>query len=155
MKSRTYSGFLSGIAAISCISAVTVGYAPTALAAPNAPSDPLCTITYPTPDDFSVQATSDAFATSVTSGSMELKLHTDSRSQTGYDQKFAVTWANITTGRNGQADASAFVKGSDNTLSIPGTVTKAGRIALVLSVTNHGTGDNYTYGDCSVEYTVP
>ncbi|MFQ6395718.1 hypothetical protein ACLMAJ_19910 [Nocardia sp. KC 131] len=133
---------------------MTVGIAPTAFATPDAASDPLCTITYPTPDDFSVQASSDAFATSNSSGMLELKLHTDARSETGYEQKFSVTWANIDTGRNGQADTTAKVQGPDNILLIPAMATKPGRIALVLGVFNHGSDQNYTNGDCSVEFNV-
>ncbi|GAA5085829.1 hypothetical protein [Nocardia iowensis] len=151
MKSRTRSG-LFGIAAISCLAA-TAGAAPTVFAAPNTPSDKLCTITYPVPDgEFTVEASSDVFAVSGNNGSFDLTLHTDARSDIGYNQKFSVTWANIDTGRNGQADTSARVQGPENVLSIPGVQTEPGRIALVLAVANNDGGQNYTNGDCSVEY---
>ncbi|WP_378733183.1 hypothetical protein [Nocardia brasiliensis] len=106
MKSRTRSG-LFGIAAISCL-AETTGAAPAAFAAPNTPSDKLCTITDPVPDgEFTVEASSDVFAVSGNNGSFDLTLHTE-----------------------------------------------PGRIALVLGVSNNDGGQNYTNGDCSVEYQV-
>ncbi|MEU0502627.1 hypothetical protein [Nocardia sp. NPDC005998] len=152
MKSRAWSGSV-GITAISCVSAAIVGGAPAAFADPSTPSDALCTMTYPTPDDFSVRASSEASAVS-DHGSFDLTLRTDSQSQTGYEQKFSVTWANLDTGRSGQSDVTARVQGHDNVLSIPDVKTEPGRIALVLKTFNHGTGQNYTNGECSAEYVV-
>lgn len=108
---------------------------------------------YPTPEgDFSTYATSEAFASSHNDGTFDLTLHTDANSDTGYDQQFRVVWANLDTGRSGGGDTSARVQGPDNVLSIPAVDTKPGRIALTLSVFNHGEGPNYTNGDCTLEY---
>ncbi|WP_159080662.1 hypothetical protein [Nocardia suismassiliense] len=150
MKSRTLSG-LSVIAAISGITATMVGV-PAAVAAPPAPSDKLCTMSYPVPaGDFSTPASSDVFATSG-NGSLDLQLQTNAGTDIAYEQKFSVVWANIDTGKSGVADTSALVKGPENVLSIPAFETKPGRLALTLSVFNHGEGQNYTNGECSVEY---
>ncbi|WP_225725419.1 MULTISPECIES: hypothetical protein [unclassified Nocardia] len=131
--------------------AMLTGGAATALAAPDGAPEKLCTITYPTPDDFSVQASSEVFVRQLGNGAIELTAHTDAKSNTPYDQKFHVTWSNLDTGRNGQSEVSAQVRGSDNVLTIPSLETEPGRIPLVLAIANHGSGQNYTNGDCTVE----
>jgi len=153
MNSLIYSRF-SRIAAISFLGAAALVGAPAALAAPGSSSGKLCTITYPTPDDFSVQASSEVFVEPDNNGSITLTMHTDAKSETPYDQTFHVTWSNLDTGKNGQAETTARVQGSENVLTIPNVKTEPGRIPLVLGAANHGTGQNYTNGDCSVEYKV-
>lgn len=129
------------------------GWRPAAVAAPDTADEHLCTIKYPTPEgDFSTYAASEAFASSHNDGTFDLTLHTDANSDTGYDQQFRVVWANLDTGRSGGGDTSARVQGPDNVLSIPAVNTKPGRIALTLSVFNHGEAQNYTNGDCTLEY---
>ncbi|WP_051133059.1 hypothetical protein [Nocardia paucivorans] len=149
MTSRIRSIVL-GIAAV-CLA---LGGAPAVSAAPNAPGDALCEFTYPTPDDFDVAASSATFAVAAGPGTVDLIMLTDAASQVSYQQTFAVTWANLDTGRNGQGEVAAEVQGSDNVLTIPGVRTEPGRIAFVLKATNHGSDQNYTYGDCSAEYSV-
>ncbi|WP_433192965.1 hypothetical protein ACQP1G_30105 [Nocardia sp. CA-107356] len=153
MNSLTYSRF-SSIAAISCLGAAALLGAPAALAAPSSSPEKLCTITYPTPDDFSIEASSEVSVEADNNGSITLTMHTDAKSETPYDQTFRVTWSNLDTGKNGQAETTARVQGSDNVLTIPNVKTEPGRIPLVLAAANHGTGQNYTNGDCSVEYKV-
>ncbi|MFI6169215.1 hypothetical protein ACIBCN_20715 [Nocardia sp. NPDC051052] len=150
MKSGTRFGLLR-VAAIACL-AVTAAGAPAAFAAPNDPSAPICTMSYPVPvEPFQTPAASDVFAIS-SNGTIDLKVHTNAGTDVAYDQKFTVNWANITTGKSGVADTSAQVKGPDNTLTVTGIPTKPGRILLNLGVFNHGEGQNYTNGECSVEY---
>lgn len=152
MKSGTRSGLLR-VAAIACL-AVTAAGAPAAFAAPNDPSAPICTMSYPVPvEPFQTPAASEVFATS-SNGSVDLKVHTDAGTDFAYDQKFSVNWANLDTGRSGVADTSAQVKGPDNTLTVTGIPTKPGRILFNLGVFNHGEGQNYTNGECSAEYQV-
>ncbi|MFE9575494.1 hypothetical protein ACFYO1_03850 [Nocardia sp. NPDC006044] len=150
MKSGIRSGLLR-FAAITCLAVTAVG-APAAFAAPNDPSGPLCTMSYPVPvEPFQTPASSDVFATSA-GGSVDLKVHTNAGTDVAYDQKFSVNWSNIDTGRSGVADTSAQVKGPDNTLTVTGIPTKPGRILFNLGVFNHGEGQNYTNGECTVEY---
>lgn len=133
---------------------LTVGGVPAVSAAPGDHGDALCKLTYPTPDDFSVTASSTTFAASAGPGAVDVTMLTDAHSDVGYEQTFRLTWANLDTGRNGQAQVTTRVLGPDNILSIPGVTTEPGRIALVLHASNHGSGENYTNGDCSAEYTV-
>ncbi|MEU0876111.1 hypothetical protein [Nocardia brasiliensis] len=63
-----------------------------------------------------------------------------------------MVWANLHTGRNGGGDTSARLQGPGNVHSIPAVDTKPGRIALTLSIFNHGEAQNYTNGDCTIEY---
>ncbi|MEV4123481.1 hypothetical protein [Nocardia sp. NPDC049707] len=142
----------SAIVAISCLGAAALVGAPGAIAAPGSSSEKLCTITYPTPDDFSVTASSEVFVEPNNNGSITLTMHTDAKSETPYDQIFRVTWSNLDTGKNGQAETTARVQGSDNVLTIPDMKTEPGRVPLTLAAANHGSGQNYTNGDCTVEY---
>lgn len=148
------SSRFSGIVAISCLGAAALVGAPGALAAPGSSSEKLCTITYPTPDDFSVEASSEVFVEPNNNGSITLTMRTDAKSEAPYDQRFLVVWSNLDTGKNGQAETTARVQGSDNVLTIPDVKTEPGRIPLVLSAANHGAEQNYTNGDCTVEYKV-
>ncbi|MFF2083624.1 hypothetical protein ACFVVM_07595 [Nocardia sp. NPDC058176] len=140
--------------AIGAVSAAMVFTAPLAAAEPQASADKLCDFIYPTPDDFEVIANSTAIAVSNADGAVHLELHTDANSETPYEQRFSVIWANLDTGRNGSEQVTATVQGPDNVLSIPRVVTEPGRIAFVLAAANHGSDQNYTNGDCSAEYTV-
>lgn len=149
MTTRTFSTVL-GIAA----AFVALGATPAVSAAPAEPGDSLCTMTYPTPDDFSVTASSATFAAAAGTGTVDITMLTDARSDVDYEQKFWLSWANLDTGRSGQDQVIARVQGPDNVLSIPGVATEPGRIAFVLGATNHGSDQNYTNGDCSAEYTV-
>lgn len=130
------------------------GTAPAVSAAPGEPGDALCTMTYPTPDDFDVTASSSTFAAPAGPGRIDVTMLTDARSEADYEQRFSLTWANLDTGRNGQQQVTARVQGPENVLSIPGVITEPGRIAFVLAVSNHGSDQNYTSGDCSAEYSV-
>ncbi|MEC3919194.1 hypothetical protein [Nocardia sp. CDC160] len=150
MNSRTYSR-IATIVAISCSTGTLVGV-PGALASPDSKPEKLCTITYPTPDDFTITASTEVFVRPTGVGRFTLTAHTDAKSQTPYDQRFQVTWSNLDTGKNGQDETSAKVQGSDNVLTIPNLATGPGRIPLVLGIANHGSGPNYTNGDCQVEY---
>lgn len=118
----------------------------------NAEPTALCNIVYPNPHDFEMPVTSTTQADS-TDGVVDFQLHTDSKSDLGYDQTFRVTWANLDTGRSGTETVTARVQGPDNTLTIPDVDTAPGPLALVLAVNNHGTDQNYTNGDCVTEYT--
>ncbi|RJO75155.1 hypothetical protein D5S18_17465 [Nocardia panacis] len=152
-KTFAYYSF-SALATIALASAAVIGGGPVAMAGPVPGSEKVCTITYPTPDDFNVEASSDAYAVPHGDGTLDLILVTDSHSDVGYEQHFTVTWANIDTSRNGQADVTAQVRGSSTTLVVPGVATKPGKVAFVLGAHNHGSAQNYTNGDCSVTYTV-
>ena len=88
------------------------------------------------------------------SGAATFTMHTDAGTETSYEQKFNLIWANLDTGRNGGAEVVAKVHGPDNVLSIPAVRTEPGRIALVLQAFNHGNDENRSFGDCSAEYTV-
>ena len=154
MKSRMYSALL-GVAAICCTAMATVASAPAAFADPSASTADLCTISYPTPDDAQLAASSVVSVEPGGAGSMNLTVKTDSQSDAGYDQNFTVNWSNLDTGRSGVADTTVRVQGADTVYSIPDAVTQPGRIALVLGAHNHGLGEfdqYYTNGDCSVEY---
>ncbi|APE35125.1 hypothetical protein BOX37_15535 [Nocardia mangyaensis] len=87
-------------------------------------------------------------------GAVHLELHTDANSEVPYEQRFSVIGADLDTGRNGQEQVTAAVEGPDNVLSIPRVRTEPGRVAFVLAAANHGSDQNYTNGDCSVEYAV-
>lgn len=139
--------------AIACITVAGLVAGPATAHA--APEETLCGFTYPTPDDFSVTAGSKVTATPGAAGVVDLRIYTDAASEAGYDQRFGVTWANLDTGRSGVAEENARVQGPETVLTIPGVTTEPGRIAFVLSASNHGSDQNYTYGDCSAEYVVP
>ncbi|KAA0018537.1 hypothetical protein [Antrihabitans cavernicola] len=117
-----------------------------------APATQLCTINYPIPNAFSVQASSVASASSA-NGFVDLTLHTNAKSYLGYEQTFRVSWANIDTGFSGYENVVARVSGPDTVLSIPHIETKSGHVYFVLGVTNHGIAQTYTNGDCTVDYT--
>ncbi|WP_153414401.1 hypothetical protein [Nocardia macrotermitis] len=136
---------------MSCVSAALTGV-PIAAATPGPAPQKLCTITYPTPDNFAITASTDVFVQPSGSGAFTLTARTDAKSLLPYDQRFHVTWSNLDTGKNGQAETSAKVHGPDNVLTIPNVTTKPGRIPLVLGISNHGSAKNYTNGDCNVEY---
>ncbi|RDI62970.1 hypothetical protein [Nocardia pseudobrasiliensis] len=144
---KKFAGLLS-IAAV--VGGVVGGGVATADEAP----EKLCTITYPTPDDFSVQASTEVFVEQLGGGAVAFTAKTDAQSVQPYDQRFHVTWSNLDTGKNGQDETSAQVTGPNNVLTIPRVETKPGRIPLVLSIANHGSAQNYTNGDCQVEYKV-
>ncbi|WP_157107277.1 hypothetical protein [Nocardia grenadensis] len=149
MTTRTFSTVL-GLAAVF----LAAGGAPAVSADPGDPGDALCKITYPTPDDFGVTASSATFAAAAGPGAVDLTMLTDAQSDVDYEQKFWVIWANLDTGRSGHGEVIARVQGPDNVLSIPGVQTEPGRIAFTLHASNHGSDQNYTNGDCSAEYTV-
>ncbi|MFD4368601.1 hypothetical protein [Rhodococcus sp. NPDC058521] len=75
-------------------------------------------------------------------GVVDFQLHTDAKSDIGYDQTFRVTWANLDTGRSGSETVTR-VQEPDNTLTIPDVATSPGPLALVLGIADHGTDQNY------------
>ncbi|WP_327150137.1 hypothetical protein [Nocardia sp. NBC_01329] len=139
-----------GIAAV----CMAVGGAPAVSAAPSDQGDALCEFTYPTPDDTTIGGSSATFAAPAGPGAATFTMLTDAGTETSYEQKFNLIWANLDTGRNGGAEVVAKVYGPDNVLSIPAVRTEPGRIALVLQAFNHGNDENRSFGDCSAEYTV-
>ncbi|EOM75709.1 hypothetical protein DW322_04710 [Rhodococcus rhodnii] len=114
----------------------------------------LCTIPYPNANVFEIPASSRVEVSPAGPGTIDVDIHTKANSLIGYDQRIGVVWANLDTGRSGVAETNARVRGFDTLLEIDGLTTEPGTIAFVFSASNHGWGDNYTYGDCSAEYTV-
>lgn len=157
MTSPTHSR-LFGITAASFLAFAVLGSTPTASAAPNTPTSPLCPIRYPVPDDRQVTAVSEVSVGPGNPGAFLLTVHTDSKSAAGYDQRFSLSWNNLDTSESGKIQTGYIrVQGADNVLTLPEVETGPGKIFLELSAQNQGIGeysDKRTEGGCFTEYTV-
>ncbi|MFD4439724.1 hypothetical protein ACFWPK_08075 [Nocardia sp. NPDC058519] len=140
-----------GMVAAACLAGAVVGVAPMAAAQPAPGPQPLCSMTYPTPDNFEVSGLSEVQVTRNSNGSLGLTLVTDANSEGGYDQTFTASWANIDTGRSGNGDTKTWVQGHRTVLSIPEVRTEPGRIAFVFGTSNQ-LGQSVTTGQCHAEY---
>ncbi len=150
MKSIIFSHLPTAVVVASLTAGLSSAFA--GFANSNPLPEPLCTMKYLVPaGDFTRSASSDAFVRTEKS-SIDLQLHTDAGSDDAYRQIFSISWSNFDTGTIGTAETSAPVEGPDNVLNVFRVPTGAGKLSLVLRVSNRGEEQKVTTGECHAEF---
>lgn len=153
----TRTTLIAATAALAAAATPLVAVAP-AGAAPQAKPAPttLCSFQYANPNLGVVRGSSTASATQLGRGTVSLRLTTDAMSVLGYTQDVNVTWANLDTGKSGNASAKARVVGPSNEIPIPRVTTGKGRVTFVIGASNTSSinPQSMSNGDCSAELRV-